>query len=173
MTGVGYGMVLVSGIVCIYYNLILAWALYYMAMSFTTRQLPWSDCNNDWNTEHCVQRSGVNRGLVNGTANVTANVTEGLSPLGTTIATFVREMAAAKNASGNATSVKTNTPAEEFWQWVDWFFSPKRFTLNVDIFTLYNIFTQFAFLKYPRKYVPLRNYISNCLKSQLYLKPEF
>ena len=106
-------MVLVSGIVCIYYNLILAWALYYMGMSFTAGQLPWATCDNSWNTEHCVRRTGIEYAQLNGTSNET---TEGLSALGTTIATYIREQA--RNATENATAVKTNTPAEEFWQYV-------------------------------------------------------
>lgn len=112
MAGLGYGSALVSGIVCIYYNVILAWAIYYMCMSFTTHQLPWTGCNNAWNTEHCVQRSGLKRWTdVNGTEG---NSTEALSPIGATIASYIKAM----NDTGNGTLAKTNTPAEEFWQYV-------------------------------------------------------
>ena len=52
-TGLGYGMVAISGIVCIYYNVILGWTLYYLFMSFTTSALPWANCNNEWNTPAC------------------------------------------------------------------------------------------------------------------------
>ncbi len=41
----------------IYYNVILAWALYYMFMSFTA-VLPWSHCNNPFNTELCKDPTG-------------------------------------------------------------------------------------------------------------------
>lgn len=111
MAGLGYGSALVSGIVCIYYNVILAWAIYYMCMSFTTHQLPWTGCNNAWNTEHCVQRSGLKRWTdVNGTEG---NSTEALSPIGATIASYIKAM----NDTGNGTLAKTNTPAEEFWHY--------------------------------------------------------
>ena len=57
IAGVGVGMVIVSGIVCIYYNVIVAWTLYYLFMSFRA-VLPWSQCGNEWNTEHCVSDVG-------------------------------------------------------------------------------------------------------------------
>uniref|UniRef100_A0A1W7RAG3 Transporter n=1 Tax=Hadrurus spadix TaxID=141984 RepID=A0A1W7RAG3_9SCOR len=52
-TGLGYGMVIISGIVCIYYNIIIAWTIYYIYQSFSS-VLPWSSCDNIWNTDQCV-----------------------------------------------------------------------------------------------------------------------
>ena len=69
--GVGMGMVIVSAIVCIYYNVIVAWTIYYLFMSFRT-VLPWSHCQNTWNTEHCVDGLGD-------TLNKTINATMGNS----------------------------------------------------------------------------------------------
>ena len=39
-----------------FYNTIIAWAVYYLAMSFTgvTRDLPWKNCNQSWNTDCCL-----------------------------------------------------------------------------------------------------------------------
>ncbi|XP_033102185.1 sodium- and chloride-dependent glycine transporter 1-like [Anneissia japonica] len=51
--GVGIGMIVVSGLVGIYYNVIIAWTIYYMIQSCTTGDLPWVGCNNTWNTPDC------------------------------------------------------------------------------------------------------------------------
>lgn len=50
--GVGISMVMVSAMTAIYYNTVLAWSFYYMFASFTS-ELPWSNCNNDWNGVYC------------------------------------------------------------------------------------------------------------------------
>ncbi|XP_076446150.1 sodium-dependent proline transporter-like isoform X2 [Babylonia areolata] len=86
--GVGYGMVIISGIVCVYYNIIITWTFYYLFMSMR-KVLPWSDCDNAWNDERCVlnkfadaNSTDANATMVNGTvvnstyataANVTLN----------------------------------------------------------------------------------------------------
>ncbi len=38
--------------VTIYYNIIIAWCLFYLFASFR-KKLQWSDCGNWWNTECC------------------------------------------------------------------------------------------------------------------------
>jgi len=50
--GMGFAMVMVSGVVAPYYNMIIAWAMVYLFSSFTST-LPWSHCNNPWNTDYC------------------------------------------------------------------------------------------------------------------------
>ena len=52
LPGVGYGMMLVSAYVGIYYNVIIMYTIYYLVASFTL-ELPWVGCHNDWNTEFC------------------------------------------------------------------------------------------------------------------------
>jgi len=52
--GVGVGMVVVSGLVGIYYNMIIAWSFYYLFASFQ-RLLPWQECGQPWNTEYCIK----------------------------------------------------------------------------------------------------------------------
>ncbi|GFS23256.1 sodium- and chloride-dependent glycine transporter 1-like [Elysia marginata] len=56
--GLGYGMVIVSGMACIYYNAVLSWVIYYLVNSFQT-QLPWSRCGHWWNTDRCIHYRGM------------------------------------------------------------------------------------------------------------------
>ncbi|XP_053723811.1 sodium- and chloride-dependent GABA transporter 2-like [Synchiropus splendidus] len=52
--GLGYGSQVVVLYFNIYYTVILAWAFLYLFSSFNA-ELPWSSCNNTWNTERCVE----------------------------------------------------------------------------------------------------------------------
>ncbi|RVE42532.1 hypothetical protein evm_012812 [Chilo suppressalis] len=49
---IGYAVVLIAFYVDFYYNVIIAWALRFFFASFTT-MLPWTNCDNDWNTPAC------------------------------------------------------------------------------------------------------------------------
>ncbi|KAK2556805.1 Sodium- and chloride-dependent GABA transporter 2 [Acropora cervicornis] len=72
--GIGYAGVAVMQYVNIYYTVILGWSLYYMFASFQS-SLPWSHCNNEWNTPNCVdnlQRKHIIEQQVN---NIIQNVT--------------------------------------------------------------------------------------------------
>ncbi|XP_068612390.1 sodium- and chloride-dependent GABA transporter 2-like [Brachionichthys hirsutus] len=51
--GLGYASQVMILHGCVYYVVILAWALLYLTYSFQA-ELPWSHCNNTWNTEACV-----------------------------------------------------------------------------------------------------------------------
>ncbi|XP_067864349.1 solute carrier family 6 member 4a [Heptranchias perlo] len=51
--GIGYAICIIALIVSFYYNTIMAWALYYLYSSFTS-ELPWTSCNNVWNTQNCT-----------------------------------------------------------------------------------------------------------------------
>ncbi|XP_030831959.1 sodium- and chloride-dependent neutral and basic amino acid transporter B(0+)-like [Strongylocentrotus purpuratus] len=50
--GVGYGMVIASAYVGIYYNVIIMYTIYYLFASFTS-DLPWTHCDRSWNTIYC------------------------------------------------------------------------------------------------------------------------
>ncbi|XP_033729248.1 sodium- and chloride-dependent creatine transporter 1-like, partial [Pecten maximus] len=47
--GIGISNVVTCFFMNIYYILVLAWAAYYLVLSLTT-VLPWSNCDNSWNT---------------------------------------------------------------------------------------------------------------------------
>ena len=49
LSGVGIGMVVVSFMVSVYYNMVLAWVLFYLFASAQS-PLPWTSCDNPWNT---------------------------------------------------------------------------------------------------------------------------
>ncbi|XP_035533659.1 sodium- and chloride-dependent GABA transporter 2-like isoform X1 [Morone saxatilis] len=51
--GLGYASQVMILHGCVYYIVILAWALFYLSYSFQA-ELPWSHCNNTWNTATCV-----------------------------------------------------------------------------------------------------------------------
>ncbi|NP_001161527.1 dopamine transporter-like protein [Saccoglossus kowalevskii] len=50
--GIGWAVVMIAFYVDFYYNVIISWAFYYFFASFTT-VLPWSHCDNEFNTELC------------------------------------------------------------------------------------------------------------------------
>lgn len=52
--GIGFGMIMVSFLVSIYYNLIIAWCLLYLFESFR-KDVPWKNCGNNWNTPLCSE----------------------------------------------------------------------------------------------------------------------
>ena len=106
VVGVGYGMVIVSGIVCVYYNIIITWTIYFFYHSLRA-VLPWSTCDNQWNTQKCYIRGEsinlthlwVQSFLQSNASEV--NTTNAAQPSGNV------------NETSNATKV---TASEEFWQ---------------------------------------------------------
>nr|XP_057936992.1 sodium- and chloride-dependent GABA transporter 2-like isoform X3 [Doryrhamphus excisus] len=75
------------------YIVILSWALFYLLFSFSS-QLPWSTCDNDWNTVDCVDFKTKNHTLggsnhTNGTSAATEfwerrvlNISRGIDEIG-------------------------------------------------------------------------------------------
>ncbi|KAF6216904.1 hypothetical protein GE061_001254, partial [Apolygus lucorum] len=58
---IGLGTTIICFILNIYYIVILAWATHYLYNSFSW-QLPWSTCQNVWNTPNCFVKSGQSNG---------------------------------------------------------------------------------------------------------------
>ena len=69
LPGAGLATVVISFLFCSYYNVVIAWALYYMFASFQT-EIPWASCNNTWNTATCHDTSAGS-----GNGSVAKNVT--------------------------------------------------------------------------------------------------
>ena len=66
--GIGTAMVTISVLVGIYYNVIMAYTLFYMGASWAS-QVPWSYCNADWaslndSDKQCFVRSAANKPMV-------------------------------------------------------------------------------------------------------------
>nr|CAD7587709.1 unnamed protein product [Timema genevievae] len=53
LKGIGYAICLIDVYMGMYYNTIIGWAVYYLFASFRS-ELPWTSCDNPWNTPHCT-----------------------------------------------------------------------------------------------------------------------
>ncbi|XP_069794949.1 sodium- and chloride-dependent glycine transporter 1 isoform X2 [Narcine bancroftii] len=89
--GVGYGMMVVSSYIGIYYNVVISIAFYYFFSSMTS-VLPWTYCNNKWNKDNCSSMLNPNR---------TVNFTE----LPQNISSLLNQ------------TVKRTSPSEEYWNY--------------------------------------------------------
>ncbi len=77
MKGIGYSSLLVVCYITLYYTTIIAYSVYYLFDSIVD-PLPWSTCNNAWNTQDCR-------------LNVFKNVTESSLPSNSTSKTPAEE----------------------------------------------------------------------------------
>ncbi|XP_070200526.1 sodium- and chloride-dependent glycine transporter 2-like [Littorina saxatilis] len=121
--GVGIAMCILSTVNFWYFNIILAWTLYYIASSFHAT-VPWSRCDQWWNTPRCIDYSDV----INVTsANVTsanASSTSGNDTIGEM--NYTSSWFNVSLSDLNLTEVMANdtdtvqpkpvSAAEEFWQ---------------------------------------------------------
>ena len=107
--GLGIGMVVLSGVVCIYYNVIICWTIHYLFKSFT-RSLPWSKCGNSWNTPLCLVTSGLKSETPSSLNSSHLLCTDGMMCENNTVD---EEMYAKLSAN---TTILWKSPAEEYWQ---------------------------------------------------------
>ncbi|KAK3774625.1 hypothetical protein RRG08_035053 [Elysia crispata] len=58
-SGLGYAMIITGAVVAVYYNMLIAYAFYFMMASFVSmdESVPWKYCYNDWNTPSCRRES--------------------------------------------------------------------------------------------------------------------
>uniref|UniRef100_A0A4W2FDK6 Transporter n=1 Tax=Bos indicus x Bos taurus TaxID=30522 RepID=A0A4W2FDK6_BOBOX len=91
--GVGYGMMVVSTYIGIYYNVVICIAFYYFFSSMTP-VLPWTYCNNPWNTPDCMSVLD-NPNITNGSQPpaLPGNVSQALNQ-----------------------TLKRTSPSEEYWR---------------------------------------------------------
>ena len=50
--GIGFASIAVSFLVSVYYNVIMAWSLFYFYQAFK-KDIPWVGCHHPWNTPDC------------------------------------------------------------------------------------------------------------------------
>lgn len=116
--GVGYAAAVIAAWLNVYYIIVLAWALFYLFHSFR-RILPWSTCDNWWNTGPC--RSDYDKVVecqVNSTYNFTSDEFMDQSPA-EKLSTMVTVFTNLTNQTGcNFTQVNHTSPVREFWEWV-------------------------------------------------------
>ena len=55
LTGLGVAMVLLSFLVAIYYNMIIAYTIYFFFASLN-KEVPWQECKKGWEKYGCVDR---------------------------------------------------------------------------------------------------------------------
>ncbi|PAA76169.1 hypothetical protein BOX15_Mlig013331g1, partial [Macrostomum lignano] len=56
ITGIGWSMIIITFCGSIYYNMLIAWTMFYFwqSISSVTGDLPWTTCSSSWNTGDCV-----------------------------------------------------------------------------------------------------------------------
>ena len=123
---------MVSFLVCVYYNIIIAWCLYYLFLSMA-KDVPWKSCGNWWNTENCLAGpipakpncsalSNSTAAIANGTAaiaNGTAVIANGTAVIANSTAAIANGTAALANTTvANCTSKAADyaSPPLEYWE---------------------------------------------------------
>lgn len=68
--GIGFAMAIVSSLLVTYYNVIIAWCIFYLFASINT-VLPWSKCEPEWASEFCIDDITIYNDPIQGKHNCT------------------------------------------------------------------------------------------------------
>ena len=118
-TGLGVSMFILIATLSTFYIVIICWTIYYLVKSFT-KSLPWSSCDNSWNTPFCLER-GTTDTLTAENNGSEFQQSSKLCPsifcnwYNNTGQNNVTQMRAFEPISTNVTG-HWRTPAEEFWK---------------------------------------------------------
>ncbi|XP_071088598.1 sodium- and chloride-dependent GABA transporter 1-like [Haliotis cracherodii] len=110
LKGVGFCILSISCIIVPYYSMVFAWALYYLYSSFST-VLPWTTCDNSWNTPPCIAvgEKRINTSILTNTTPIEA----------INISHYPNENTGYEhiNRTQETTNILGHTSTEEFWQY--------------------------------------------------------
>lgn len=132
--GVGFSMLVVSFLCCVYYNVIISWCLYYMFKSFAS-VVPWATCDNPWNTDNCTlssttRRPATNNGVAPTNRTDLMNSTNCLNetlgnltlfndtstPLISCVNSTINGTIGPITVAPDAAAIGGNSPSKEFWE---------------------------------------------------------
>ena len=115
MTGIGFATTIIVSLVNIYYNIILAWAFYYLFSSFTS-SVPWDSCHNWWNTANCSKLALM--GTTNSTSwgNETTSWGNETTSWGNETTSLGNETMSWGNETMQNVSRTLIDPVTEFWE---------------------------------------------------------
>ncbi|XP_012561756.1 sodium- and chloride-dependent GABA transporter 1 [Hydra vulgaris] len=123
--GVGFAMIAVAFLCTVYYNVVIAWVIYYIYASIG-RVVPWKYCSNKWNTENCYD--GTNKSKLDFKQNCSTfelNITNSLintKPLLNAATTLAASKSLQMNETNLNSTVCSNisfyysSPSQEFWE---------------------------------------------------------
>ncbi|XP_076452454.1 sodium-dependent dopamine transporter-like [Babylonia areolata] len=114
--GIGWAVVLIAFYTDFFYNVVIAWCLHFFFASFTS-DLPWTSCDNHWNTPACYDGTGDD---VN-TTNVTLSDVSTASVLhaaagGVTYSVLSNVTSSESVVNGTAKAVVRLSPALEYFE---------------------------------------------------------
>ena len=94
-------MAFLSSGFCLYYNIVLAYCIFYMVMSVYNPQ-PWVGCDHEWNTENCYDAQSL---------DVSNTSQSSVSALNETSTAYGYNLSTAGNITG-----KRVRATEEYWK---------------------------------------------------------